>query len=229
MIDRGAKVPVKRQAELLDLSRSSVYYTPRPLSERDLMLMRRIDELHLELPFCGSRKLADRLRREGHEVGRRHVATLMRRLGIEALYRRPRTSIPARGAAIYEKGVGRELEGSRSMGLHAEQSQVALDSAFAHARGLCQRSHRPMRGRFGLARQGSVEQLRDLLFIVSTRPTGLQLIVQPGQTQLAKSQAPVMHRRAADLQTPTHFVERHARFAPQNQLRTAYQSVRHAA
>jgi len=101
MIDRGAKVPVKRQAELLDLSRSSVYYTPRPLSERDLKLMRRIDELHLELPFYGSRKLADRLRREGHDVGRRHVATLMRRMGIEALYRRPRTSIPARGAAIY--------------------------------------------------------------------------------------------------------------------------------
>ena len=101
MIDRGAKVPVKRQAELLDLSRSSVYYTPRPLSERDLMLMRRIDELHLELPFYGSRKLADRLQREGHKVGRRHVATLMRRMGIEALYRRPRTSIPARGAAIY--------------------------------------------------------------------------------------------------------------------------------
>src|SRR5450755_183492 len=65
------------------------------------MLMRRIDELHLELPFYGSRKLAHRLRREGHEVGRRHVATLMRRMGIEALYRRPRTSIPARGAAIY--------------------------------------------------------------------------------------------------------------------------------
>ncbi|HWX33131.1 MAG TPA: IS3 family transposase [Steroidobacteraceae bacterium] len=101
MIDRGAKVPVKRQAELLDLSRSSVYYAPRPLSERDLMLMRRIDELHLEVPFYGSRKLADRLRREGHEVGRRHVATLMRRMGIEALYRRPRSSIPARGAAIY--------------------------------------------------------------------------------------------------------------------------------
>jgi putative transposase len=78
-----------------------VYYTPRPLSERDLRLMRRLDELHLQLPFYGSRKLAAQLRREGHEVGRRHVATLMRRMGIEALYRRPRTSIPARGAAIY--------------------------------------------------------------------------------------------------------------------------------
>ena len=95
------QVAVKRQAELLDLSRSSVYYTPRPLSERDLRLMRRIDELHLQLPYYGSRKLAEALRREGHEVGRRHVATLMRRMGIEALYRRPRTSIPARGATIY--------------------------------------------------------------------------------------------------------------------------------
>jgi putative transposase len=101
MIDRGAQVTVKRQAELLDLSRSSVYYTPRSLSERDLRLMRRIDELHLQLPYYGSRKLAVALRREGHEVGRRHVATLMRRMGIEALYRRPRTSIPARGASIY--------------------------------------------------------------------------------------------------------------------------------
>lgn len=101
MIDRGAEVTVKRQAELLDLSRSSVYYTPRPLSERDLKLMRRIDELHLKWPFYGARKLARELRKEGHDVGRRHVTTLMRRMGIEALYRRPRTSIPARGAALY--------------------------------------------------------------------------------------------------------------------------------
>jgi len=101
MIERGSEVAVTRQAELLGLSRSSVYYTPRPVSERDLVLMRRIDELHLELPFYGSRKLAEQLQREGHEVGRRHVATLMRRMGIEALYRRPRTSLPARGAAIY--------------------------------------------------------------------------------------------------------------------------------
>lgn len=101
MIDRGSEVTVKRQAELLGLSRSSVYYTPRPLSERDLKLMRRIDELHLKWPFYGARKLARELRKEGHEVGRRHVTTLMRRMGIEALYRRPRTSIPARSAAIY--------------------------------------------------------------------------------------------------------------------------------
>jgi putative transposase len=101
MIDRGAQLSVKRQAELLDLSRSSVYYQPRPVSERDLGLMRRIDELHLMAPFYGARKLAAQLRREGHEVGRRHVRSLMRRMGIEALYRRPRTSIPAREATIY--------------------------------------------------------------------------------------------------------------------------------
>ena len=101
MIDRGGKMSVKRQAELLDLSRSSVYYRPRPVSERDLQLMRRIDELHLEAPFYGARKIAAQLQREGHEVGRRHVRTLMRRMGIEALYRKPRTSIPARGATIY--------------------------------------------------------------------------------------------------------------------------------
>ena len=101
MIERGSEMPVKRQADLLDLSRSSVYYTPRPVSDRDLGLMRRIDELHLAMPYYGARKLVAQLRREGHDVGRKHVATLMRRMGIEALYRRPRTSIPARNATIY--------------------------------------------------------------------------------------------------------------------------------
>ena len=101
MIDRGAAVTVKRQAELLELSRSNLYYQPRPVSERDLLLMRRIDELHLEAPYYGARKLAVQLRREGHAIGRKHVRTLMRRMGVEALYRKPRTSIPAREAAIY--------------------------------------------------------------------------------------------------------------------------------
>ena len=101
MIERGAVVRVKRQTELLDLTRSNVYYRPRPVSERDLLLMRRIDKLHLEAPYFGARKLAVQLRREGHAIGRKHVRTLMRRMGIEALYRKPRTSIPAREAAIY--------------------------------------------------------------------------------------------------------------------------------
>jgi putative transposase len=92
MIDREHKLPIKRQAELLNISRGSVYYHPEPISDADLALMRRIDELHLEHPFAGSRMLRDMLRREGVEVGRRHVATLMRRMGIEALYRKPNTS-----------------------------------------------------------------------------------------------------------------------------------------
>src|SRR4051812_34123526 len=80
MIDRGANVTVTRQAQLLALSRSSVYYTPRALPDRDLRMMRRLDELHLQWPFYGSRKLTWELRKEGHEVGRRHVVTLMRRM-----------------------------------------------------------------------------------------------------------------------------------------------------
>ena len=92
---------MKRQAQLLGLSRSSVYYRGRPVSARDLRLMRRIDELHLEAPFFGARKIAAQLRREGQQVGRRHVRTLMRKMGIQALYRRPRTSIRAREATIY--------------------------------------------------------------------------------------------------------------------------------
>jgi putative transposase len=79
---------------LLNLSRASLYYTPKPPSERDLKLMRRIDELHLELPFAGARMLRDLMNREGIKVGRKHVATLMRRMGIEAIYRRRNTSKP---------------------------------------------------------------------------------------------------------------------------------------
>lgn len=100
MIDRGSDLPVTSQARLLDLSRSSVYYEPRPLSERDLVLMRRMDELHLKWPFYGARKLRRELMFDGHAVGLRHVRTLMRRMGMETIYRKPRTSIPARQAAI---------------------------------------------------------------------------------------------------------------------------------
>ncbi|HUA24329.1 MAG TPA: IS3 family transposase [Steroidobacteraceae bacterium] len=101
MIDRGTALSVKRQCELLDLNRTGVYYTPRPVPEKDLKVMRRIDELHLRWPFYGARRLARELAKQGFEVGRLHVATLMRRMGIEARYRKPRTSIPAREGSIY--------------------------------------------------------------------------------------------------------------------------------
>ena len=92
MINRTHALPVVRQCRLLALSRSTAYYEPRPVSAVDLALMRRIDELHLQYPFAGARMLRDLLRQEGHAIGRRHVATLMRRMGIEAVYRKPCTS-----------------------------------------------------------------------------------------------------------------------------------------
>ncbi|WP_161914419.1 IS3 family transposase [Methylosinus sp. C49] len=101
MIDRSYELPIARQARALGVARSSVYYKPRPVSAEDLKLMRRIDELHLEHPFAGARMLRDLLRREGVVVGRRHVATLMKRMGIAAIYRRPNTSKPAPGHKIY--------------------------------------------------------------------------------------------------------------------------------
>jgi putative transposase len=101
MIDRSHDLPVARQASALGISRGSVYYLPRPVSASDLALMRRIDALHLEFPFAGSRMLRDLLAAEGIAVGRLHVATLMKRMGIEALYRRPSTSRPAPGHRIY--------------------------------------------------------------------------------------------------------------------------------
>jgi putative transposase len=101
MIDPAHDLPVQQQAKVLGISRSSVYYEPRPISAEDLWLMRRIDELHLNYPFAGSRMLRDMLRQKGLVVGRRHVKTLMRRMGIEAIYRKPNTSKPAPGHRIY--------------------------------------------------------------------------------------------------------------------------------
>ncbi len=92
MIDRNHKLPIKRQAELLEISRGSAYYRGRPVSPADLELMRRIDQIHLQHPTAGSRMLRDMLRREGFTAGRCHIGTLMRRMGLETIYRKPRTS-----------------------------------------------------------------------------------------------------------------------------------------
>jgi putative transposase len=101
MIDRQHQLPITRQAELLGMSRSSVYYLPRPVSQADLTLMRYIDELHLEHPFMGARMLRRMLVRQGLKVGRRHVGTLMQRMGIEALCPQPGTSKAHPGHKIY--------------------------------------------------------------------------------------------------------------------------------
>ena len=97
MIDRGHDLPATKQAAALRISRGSVYYLPRPVPAADLKIMRRLDELHLELPFAGARMLRALLAGEGIRIGRRHVKTLMKRMGIEALYRRPRTTKPEPG------------------------------------------------------------------------------------------------------------------------------------
>jgi len=101
MIDREHGLPLRRQAEVLQLSRSTLYYEPRPVPAAELAVMRRIDELHLDYPFAGSRMIRDLLRGEDMAIGRERVATMMRRMGIEALYRRPNTSKPAPGHKIY--------------------------------------------------------------------------------------------------------------------------------
>ena len=101
MIDRDHKLSITRQASLLNISRGSVYYLPQPVSPADLALMRRIDELHLEHPFMGARMLRDQLKRQGFAVGRRHVRTLMLRMGIDALAPQPGTSQAAPGHKIY--------------------------------------------------------------------------------------------------------------------------------
>jgi putative transposase len=101
MIDRSHDLSITRQAELLGMSRGMVYYLPRPVSSADLALMRRIDEMHLEHPFMGARMLRRQLAREGIYAGRRHIATLMRRMGIEALTPQPGTSKAQPGHKIY--------------------------------------------------------------------------------------------------------------------------------
>ncbi len=101
MIDRNHDLPVSRQAAALGISRGSVYYLPRPVSDADLALMRRIDELHLDYPFAGSRMLQGLLKQDGFSVGRLHVSTLMKRMGIEALDRRPNTSKPEPGHKVF--------------------------------------------------------------------------------------------------------------------------------
>lgn len=101
MIDDTHDLAIRRQAELLEVSRSNVYYLPRPASEADLAVMRRIDELHLNYPFAGARMLRDMLNREGIQIGRKHVSTLMAKMGIAAIYRKRNTSAPHPKHPVY--------------------------------------------------------------------------------------------------------------------------------
>lgn len=101
MIDRGHALSISRQAQLVGISRGSIYYQPKPVNTVDLELMCHIDELHLEHPFMGARMLRDQLNRKGFVVGRKHISTLMKRMGIEALYKKPNTSKKHPGHKVY--------------------------------------------------------------------------------------------------------------------------------
>jgi putative transposase len=123
MINRHHPLPVRRQAEAVGISRGSVYYLPRPVSEEDQELMRRIDRLHLEYPFAGSRMLRDMLLQDGFKVGRKHVATLMKRMGVEALYRKPRTTKPGAGHKVYPYLL-------RNLSIHRPNQAWAMDITY---------------------------------------------------------------------------------------------------
>ena len=101
MIDKEDALPVTRQCEILELSRSGIYYNPAPISARDMELMRQIDEIHLMYPFYGSRKIRNELCTKGYNIGRDCVRRLMRRMGIEALYVKPRLSLSHPGHVKY--------------------------------------------------------------------------------------------------------------------------------
>src|SRR5512140_2730911 len=100
MMDATHALSISCQAQLAGISRGSVYSVPKPVGAADLVLMRRLDAMHLEHPFMGVRMLRDQLNREGFTVGRRHVGTLMARMGREALYRKPNTSKKCPGHTI---------------------------------------------------------------------------------------------------------------------------------
>ena len=131
MIDRHHDLPLSRQAKVLGISRGSVYYLLRAVPAADLALMRRIDALHLEYPFAGSRMLQGFLNAEGHVAGRLHVATLMKRMGIETLYRRPRTSKRAPGHAIFPYQL-RKLPVTRPNQVWAMDSYIPMARGFVY-------------------------------------------------------------------------------------------------
>jgi len=101
MIEKEHTLPITKQCKILELSRASVYYTPHPVSDDDEKLMRLIDEIHLEDPTLGSRGMKNELRMRGHKAGRIHVRTLMRKMGIEAIYKKPHLSKPHPEHKVY--------------------------------------------------------------------------------------------------------------------------------
>jgi putative transposase len=132
MIDATLELPVSRQAALVGISRSNVYYLPRPVSDVDLALMRRIDQLHLDFPFAGARMLRDLLGLEGHIVGRVHVGTLMNKLCITALYRKPNTSAKHPAHKIYPYLLRQMVIGRANQVWAADVTYIPMKRGFVY-------------------------------------------------------------------------------------------------
>ena len=167
MIDREHDLPITKQADVLRISRGSVYYLPRPVSATDLEIMRRLDRLHLEFPFAGSRMLRGLLAAEGCKIGRRHVKTLMRRMGIEALYRRPRTTKPAARAQDLPVSSARDADHAAEPGV-GDGHHLHHDGAWLRLSGCRARLVQPRRtvvetNRSRWRRRICVETLEDAL------------------------------------------------------------------
>jgi putative transposase len=101
MIQRDHMLPLTRQSQILELSRSSLYYKAVPVNARDLQIMKLMDEIHLKHPYWGSRNIRDELQGQGYKIGRGHVSTLMKKMGIAAIYQKPRLSKPHPGHKVY--------------------------------------------------------------------------------------------------------------------------------
>jgi len=101
MIDKSHKVPIQRQCQILELNRSSFYYRAREVSKFELELMRQIDKIYTERPFCGSRRIRDWFGDHGLRVNRKRIQRLMRQMGIQALYPKKKTSRPGKGHKVY--------------------------------------------------------------------------------------------------------------------------------
>jgi putative transposase len=123
---------IMRQCQLLEVCRSSLYYQPKPVAAVDLVLMRRLDELHLKHPFLGARRLVQMLLREGFKVGRRHVGSLMHRMGIEPIYRKKRTSIPAEGHKIYPYLLANVVIERRNQAWASDITYLPMAKGFAY-------------------------------------------------------------------------------------------------
>ena len=200
MIDREHDLPITQQAEVLRISRGIVYYLPRPVPDADVAIMRRLDRLHLEFPFAGSRMLRGLLAAEGCKIGRRHVKTLMRRMGIEALYRRPRTTKPEPGHKIYPYLL-RGMEITRSNQVWAmDITYIPMARGFVYlAVVLDWFSRRVLSWRLSITMEAAfcVETLEDAWLVTASRTSSIQIKVRSSRERPSPACSPTMTLRSA--------------------------------